>query len=334
MFHNARFSSGNADYGTGLEESSSMNHLNVFRPGTRALRLPLAWLGLFFLLLGPAALCAQSGYEDVVYLKNGSVIRGVIIEQVPNASIKIKTQDRNIFVFQLNEVDRIAKEELTRSRQRSFAEPDANPVQFSLVIGLASPIGDFGRKEYSNRNSMYAKEGLHFAIQVDYWPSRRFGVIGSLSVQKNEFDFDAYSAGFVASNQPYYTTGVQSNPTKYSSSLGSLGVIVGLVKGGGAAELDVYGMAGYNTVKRSEFTATFAWINGSSHSFTYPAKESSNIATTFGGRLNLKVSSRLRLLSVAQVTTSKLIGFDTIGRQGGEVGYGTLGFLAGLQLTL
>ena len=30
---------------------------------------------------------AQGNYQDVVYLKNGSIIRGIIIEQVPNVSI-------------------------------------------------------------------------------------------------------------------------------------------------------------------------------------------------------------------------------------------------------
>lgn len=28
-------------------------------------------------------------YQDVVYLKNGSVIRGLITEQIPNKSLKI-----------------------------------------------------------------------------------------------------------------------------------------------------------------------------------------------------------------------------------------------------
>lgn len=33
---------------------------------------------------------AQTFYTEVVYLKNGSMIKGVIIEQVPNESLKIK----------------------------------------------------------------------------------------------------------------------------------------------------------------------------------------------------------------------------------------------------
>jgi len=58
---------------------------------------------------------AQGNYEDVLYLKNGSVIHGMIIEKVPNESIKIQTKDRNIFVFKMDEVQKITKEEIQSS---------------------------------------------------------------------------------------------------------------------------------------------------------------------------------------------------------------------------
>lgn len=57
------------------------------------------------------ALFSQSNLEEVVYLKNGSVIRGTIIEQVPNQSLKIQTKDGNIFVYNMSEVEKITKEE-------------------------------------------------------------------------------------------------------------------------------------------------------------------------------------------------------------------------------
>lgn len=57
----------------------------------------------------PASVSAQS-YEDVVHLKNGSVIRGVIVEQVPGTSLKIETRDGNIFVYQMGEVEKMTKE--------------------------------------------------------------------------------------------------------------------------------------------------------------------------------------------------------------------------------
>ena len=48
-------------------------------------------------------------FLDVVYLKNGSVIRGMIIEQKPNEYIKIQS-GKNIFVYQMDEIDKITKE--------------------------------------------------------------------------------------------------------------------------------------------------------------------------------------------------------------------------------
>ena len=40
---------------------------------------------------------AQQNLQDVVYLKNGAIIHGTIIEQIPNKTIKVKTKiaDRN-----------------------------------------------------------------------------------------------------------------------------------------------------------------------------------------------------------------------------------------------
>ena len=48
--------------------------------------------------------------QDVIYLKNGSIIRGIIVEQIPNESIKIETRDGNLFVYKPEEVSKITKE--------------------------------------------------------------------------------------------------------------------------------------------------------------------------------------------------------------------------------
>jgi hypothetical protein len=47
---------------------------------------------------------------DIVHLKNGSIIKGTIIEQVPNEYIKIETRDGSIFVFKTDEIKLIVKE--------------------------------------------------------------------------------------------------------------------------------------------------------------------------------------------------------------------------------
>lgn len=55
----------------------------------------------------------QSPYTEVVYLKNGSIIKGIILEQIPNQSLKIQTADGSVFVYQMFEVERIAKDILS-----------------------------------------------------------------------------------------------------------------------------------------------------------------------------------------------------------------------------
>ena len=86
---------------------------------------------------------AQSAYEDVVYLKNGSIIRGTIVEQIPNESIKIQS-DRNLFVFKMDEVLKITKEEVVipaeKKAKRSVAAKapesiDAEKKKFRKISG-------------------------------------------------------------------------------------------------------------------------------------------------------------------------------------------------------
>lgn len=61
------------------------------------------------LMLSASGAMAQQTVETV-YLKNGGLVKGEIIEQVPGQSLKVKTKDGNIFVYQMDEVERIIKE--------------------------------------------------------------------------------------------------------------------------------------------------------------------------------------------------------------------------------
>lgn len=65
---------------------------------------------------------------DVVYCKNGSVIKGVIIEQIPNQSIKIQTSDGNIFVYSMEDVEKITKEQVAvkSNENTSIQDEDAS----------------------------------------------------------------------------------------------------------------------------------------------------------------------------------------------------------------
>lgn len=60
-------------------------------------------------MLSSLGVMAQKNSETV-YLKNGSIVRGEVIEQVPGQSLKIQTRDGSVFVYQYDEVDRVTKE--------------------------------------------------------------------------------------------------------------------------------------------------------------------------------------------------------------------------------
>lgn len=57
---------------------------------------------------------AQS-FQDVIHLKNGTMIKGLIIEQIPNESIKLQTKDGSVFAFQIDSVEKMTKEVTTNS---------------------------------------------------------------------------------------------------------------------------------------------------------------------------------------------------------------------------
>ena len=64
---------------------------------------------LFILLITTFYLGFSQEYLDVIYLKNGSIIKGIIIEQTANQKIKLKTNDGSIFVYEFNEIEKIEK---------------------------------------------------------------------------------------------------------------------------------------------------------------------------------------------------------------------------------
>lgn len=76
-------------------------------------------LVIFSMLLAGMLSVHAEELQEVVYLKNGSVIRGVILELVPDSSVKIQTQDGNIFVYKMSEVEKITKEKPYRSSGNS-----------------------------------------------------------------------------------------------------------------------------------------------------------------------------------------------------------------------
>ncbi|MDE0044209.1 MAG: hypothetical protein OXT74_19385 [Candidatus Poribacteria bacterium] len=81
---------------------------------------------------------AQQFAEDVVYLKNGSVVRGIIVEQIPNETLKIRTQGGSEFVFTMDDVLKITKELPVIK-----PPPGSDPVPSSTYIDQKDPLVAF-----------------------------------------------------------------------------------------------------------------------------------------------------------------------------------------------
>ena len=83
-----------------------------------------AFLAIIFMF--SLKLFAQSNLEDVVYLKDGGIMRGIVIEQIPNQLLKIQTRDGNVFVYSFDKIEKITKE-------KSFLSdvPNITPIRYA-----------------------------------------------------------------------------------------------------------------------------------------------------------------------------------------------------------
>jgi len=77
-------------------------------------------LFIFFAVLSWADVSAQHILEDVVYLNNGSIIRGKIVKN-ENDTLKIETCGRNLFVFKSSEIQKTTME-LRQASKHEFRE--------------------------------------------------------------------------------------------------------------------------------------------------------------------------------------------------------------------
>ena len=62
-------------------------------------------------ILFTATVFAQTSTVDILYLQNGSIIRGQVTE-LTSGNVKIKTADGSLFVFSMTEVEKMIKESI------------------------------------------------------------------------------------------------------------------------------------------------------------------------------------------------------------------------------
>jgi len=145
-------------------------------------KLYIGILSVIFILISPTF--AQQGLQDVVYLKNGSIIRGIIIEQVPNVSVKIQTKDGNVLIYKVEEIAKMTKERPIGYQNLSM-RGEKSPAAAFLLSFLIPGVGQYYNGDIAKGIIQEAlvgggialalAAGTHRYSELDYYYSRQFG---------------------------------------------------------------------------------------------------------------------------------------------------------------
>jgi hypothetical protein len=80
---------------------------------------------------------SQKGNNDVVYLKNGTIIHGI-----PNKSVKIETRDNYVLIYQQDEIEKITTEQVKVKGEHNGANQGLKSGYKGIVeIGYGIPVG-------------------------------------------------------------------------------------------------------------------------------------------------------------------------------------------------
>jgi len=95
---------------------------------------------ILFVLFFATTFCSiAQDYQEVVHLTDGSIIKGFILEQVPDDYLKIETASGKIYIIEMYEVEKITKER-TRARTQSQTQMRTQTQAQSV-----------NRRQYSNQ---------------------------------------------------------------------------------------------------------------------------------------------------------------------------------------
>jgi len=246
---------------------------------------------------------------DVLYLKNGSIIRGSIIEQVIGESIKIRTADGSIFVYRLDEIQKMTKEE-SPNVQGTPSTNQPLKSRLGLQLGLFSIALDNFDKIYGSSSP------FTFGIEGQWLFSDQFGTSSRFRYFSKKGEPVTYtSGGMTITNQT-------SEWTEYWLVIGAKahfrtsGPITQFI-GAGAAYLNV----------KENVSGTFTY-GGSRQALSTSFSENIWGLALFGGG-SISVSPSVSVVVDGEFTTASVKGSGGVG--GSDLKVGGFFVSAGLE---
>ena len=119
-------------------------------------------LTVILMLMSFLTVAQPNKRPDVIYLKNGRIIKGEILEVVPNESIKIKTSHGKTFVFKMEEVERAGK----YKNEKVIPKPSG----YFLIARLGPNIRDTWDFSAGIINGIQVNQYISFGIGVEAAP--------------------------------------------------------------------------------------------------------------------------------------------------------------------
>jgi len=164
-------------------------------------------------VLSCTSLTAQSEEVHAIYLKDGTVVKGKIVEIAPGETVRIRTSDGVVQTYDVADIDKIMKR---KAESKSSSSSSSSRFELSLLGGYGSQdiykVGLGGRVGYVFSNGFYA--GVSGAYHLGTTESAQ--VIGyTLSATANsiyigpEVGYDI-RLGFGTSLRPYVNGGYYS----------------------------------------------------------------------------------------------------------------------------
>lgn len=153
---------------------------------------------LLGMLCMPLTVHAQE-YRDVVFLKNGSVIKGFYKELYPSDSLRMETIDGGILVCAFSDIERIAKER-TKIYVVNTQDSDLLPPR------IWRPKGYIGSVEYerdiNSSDSRIITSAMFTVHGYQFNPYIFLGV--GLGFQQMEYETDGVKLSFTKSTVPLF----------------------------------------------------------------------------------------------------------------------------------
>lgn len=118
-----------------------------------------------------ASTVAQPNIVDVVYLKNGTIIQGVIFVHIIGESIQIQSVDGNRYDFTMDDISRISREPLAQL----YEIPRREPVLGCLLSGLVPGAGQFYNEDYGLGATFFAANVVGWVVLFSAYEKPLYG---------------------------------------------------------------------------------------------------------------------------------------------------------------